>query len=55
MGAKHTKTKKNKTFKEIGEKANKGSNLNHANTLAAVNSINLTNTISNKEKKSHLL
>ena len=45
MGAKHTKTKKNKTFKEIGEKANKGSNLNHANTLAAVNSINLTNEI----------
>ena len=45
MGQKHGKTKKNKTFKEIGEKANRDSNLVHANTLAAVNSINLTNEI----------
>ena len=45
MGAKHGKTKKNKTFKEIGEKANKGDNYFHSNTIAAVNSINLTNEI----------
>ena len=49
MGGKHAKTKKNKTFKEIGEKANKGSDIfAHSNTIDAVRSlgtINLTNEI----------
>jgi len=42
MGAKHSKTKKNKTFQEIGEKANRGNNLN---TFHSCQTINLTNDV----------
>jgi calcium-dependent protein kinase len=56
MGGKHSKTKKNKTFKEIGEKANKEvNNYNHSNTIANVKSlgtINLTNEIIVSKSKS---
>ena len=47
MGGKNSKTKKNKTFKEIGEKANResGAGFNHSNTLDLMSTINLTNEV----------
>ena len=41
MGGKNTKTKKNKTFQEIGQKANK----DNPNTFQYSNTINLTNEV----------
>ena len=47
MGGKNSKAKKNKTFKEIGEKANResGAGFNHSNTLDLMSTINLTNEV----------
>ena len=47
MGGKHSKTKKNKTFQEIGKRASNdtGGDFNHSNTIDSFNAINLTNEI----------
>ena len=47
MGGKHSKTKKNKTFKEIGDKANSKypNTFKHSNTINPENTINLTNEL----------
>ena len=47
MGVKNSKTKKNKTFKEIGEIENKKNphNFKHSNTINPFNTINLTNEV----------
>ena len=47
MGGKNTKTKKNKTFQEIGQKANK----DNPNTFQYSNTINLTNEVIVAESK----
>ena len=47
MGGKHSKTKKNKTFKEMGDKANSKypNTFKHSNTINPENTINLTNEL----------
>ena len=55
MGGKQSKTKKNKTFQDIGKKANQetAGGFNHANTLDSLSGINLTNEVIVSHSKSN--